>query len=72
MTKQFIEIDGKRILWRDLLQIRREQRQAEVKQEQPALFEMKEDARPVTERKSADRYLQPSLFTVLDSTYNHK
>ncbi len=65
---KFIEIDGKRFLWHDLLQKRREQRQAmQARTEQPALFDLREDCRPPTERTAADRYLQPSLFTHLDS-----
>ena len=60
---RFIEIDGKRYLWRDLLQLRREQLAAAAKAEQPALFAMREDSRPAPERTVAGRYLQPSLFT---------
>jgi hypothetical protein len=65
---RFIEIDDKRYLWRDLLQLRRQQREQPAKAVQPALFELKQDARPTIERKAADRYLQPSLFTLLDSS----
>src|SRR5437764_14550877 len=43
---KFIEIDGNRFLWRELLQRRREQVAAAAKVEQPVLFEMKEDSRP--------------------------
>jgi hypothetical protein len=42
-------------------QIIREQRPVAV--EQPALFEMREDARPKGERSAAERYAEPSLFT---------
>jgi len=59
---RFIEIDGKRYLWRDLLQLRREQKKAHVNAQQPVLFELKEDTRPVTQRTAAGRYLEPSLF----------
>ena len=44
---KFIDIDGKRFLWRELLQRRREQVAAAARVEQPALFELKEDCRPV-------------------------
>ena len=37
---KFIEIDGKRFVWRDLLQRRREQLMAATRTEQPALFEL--------------------------------
>jgi hypothetical protein len=59
---KFIEIDGKRFVWRDILQRRREQRMAASKIEQPALFEIKEDCRPVSERTASGRYREPSLF----------
>jgi hypothetical protein len=60
---KFIEIDGKRVLWRDLVSRRREQLAAVAKSEQPALFELKEDRRPIADRTSAGRYLEPSLFS---------
>ena len=63
---KFIEIDGKRLLWRDVLQLRREQKQACVNAVQPALFELHKDRRPRTDRTAAGRYLEPSLFTLLD------
>ena len=59
----FIEIDGKRYLWRELLQLRREQRMAQARAEQPTLFELKEDRRPVAERTAEGRYREPSLFS---------
>jgi hypothetical protein len=58
---KFIDIDGKRFLWRALLQRRREQ-VAASRVEQPVLFEMKEDCRPIPERTAAGRYAEPSLF----------
>jgi len=60
---RFIEIDGKRYLWRDVLQLRREQRKAHAGAQQPALFELREDCRPAAGRTAAGRYLQPSLFS---------
>ena len=64
-ASKFIVIDGKPHLWRDLLEKRREQLAAVAKAtEQPTLFVLKLDARPLTERKAADRYLQPSLFSL--------
>ena len=59
---RFIEIDGRRYLWRDVLQLRREQKKALARTQQPALFELKEDHRPVAERSAAGRYREPSLF----------
>jgi hypothetical protein len=58
---RFVEIDGKRYAWKDILQRRREQLK-QSRQPQPALFELKEDARPPTERTAAGRYLEPTLF----------
>ena len=58
----FIEIDGKRVLWRDLLQQRREQKQVSANAAQPALFKLHEDRRPPADRTAAGRYQEPSLF----------
>jgi hypothetical protein len=64
MTRmRFIEIDGRRYLWHDVLQLRREQKKAHARAQQPALFELKDDRRPVTERTPSDRYREPSLFS---------
>jgi hypothetical protein len=60
---RFIEIDGKRYLWRDLLQLRREQKKAHVHAQQPMLFELRDDSKPVTQRTAAGRYLEPLLFS---------
>ena len=59
---RFVEIDGKRILWRDVLKLRREQKQAFANARQPALFELIDDRRPPAERTAAGRYLEPTLF----------
>lgn len=58
---RFIEIDGKRYLWRDLLRLRREQRQA-AKTAQPALFPLKEDRRPPSQATADRRFEEPTLF----------
>jgi hypothetical protein len=62
---RFIDLDGKRYLWRDLVKLRQEQREAARRAEQPPLFELREDCRPATERNAAGRYLEPSLFAQL-------
>ena len=66
---KFIEIDGRRHLWREIVQLRQDQCRAaaEVEPMQPPLFELHEDYRPVAERTVAGRYLEPSLFSLLDS-----
>ena len=61
----FIEIDGKRLVWRELVQKRREQLRVS-KATQPVLFELRDDSRPACERTATRRYLEPSLFTLLD------
>jgi len=65
-----IELGGMKYLWRDVLELRREQRKAARQPPQPALFELKEDCRPPAERKAAGRYLEPSLFTLLEGGRN--
>jgi hypothetical protein len=57
---RFIEIDGKRHAWKDILQKRREQ--IKSRPPQPTLFELKEDVRPPSARKAAGRYREPTLF----------
>ena len=59
---RYIEIGGKRYLWREILQLRRDQKEAHAKAPQPTLFELRQDCRPPAERTAAGRYLEPSLF----------
>jgi hypothetical protein len=61
-TLRFIEIDGERYLWRDILEMRRKQRTARATAIQPALFELKHDCRPAAMHTPAGRYLEPTLF----------
>lgn len=61
---RFVEIDGRRLLWRDLVALRRAQ--ATRRAAQPALFELIEDCRPAGERTAAERYQAPGLFTRLE------
>jgi hypothetical protein len=61
---RFIDIDGRRYLWRELVALRRAQ--AAPPAQQPALFTLHEDHRPAGERTSAERYSEPSLFTALE------
>jgi hypothetical protein len=63
MKPKFIEIDGKRLLWRDVLELRRRAKQACANAVQPALFELHEDRRPPAHRTAAGRYQEPSLFS---------
>ncbi len=59
---RYIEIGGKRYLWREILQRRRDQKEAHAKAPQPSLFELRHDCRPSTGRTADGRYLEPSLF----------
>lgn len=57
---KYVDIDGKRYTWRDILKARREQKKAE-RQQQPVLFELRDDTRPEPERTAAGRFVEPSL-----------
>jgi hypothetical protein len=56
-----IVIDGKRYDWREIRRLRRDQIQA-ARKSQLTLFEMKEDARPGSQRSVEGRYTEPLLF----------
>jgi hypothetical protein len=58
---RYIEIDGKKYAWTDLLKLRREQRKA-ARRAQPALFELQDDERPKSQRTASSRYEEPTLF----------
>jgi hypothetical protein len=58
---RYIEINGKMYRWRDLLKLRREQRKA-ARQARQALFELKDDERPKSQRTASSRYAEPTLF----------
>lgn len=62
---RFVTIDGRRYPWRDLVALYRTQN-ARPPAEQPTLFPVYEDRRPLGERSAAERYREPSLFTLLD------
>jgi hypothetical protein len=58
---RFIEIGGRRYLWREILKMRREQRKA-ARKEQPTHFPLQEDSRPATQKTASGRYEEPTLF----------
>lgn len=60
---RYLDIDGRLYLWRDLVQ--RYRAQGAKPAEQPTLFPLREDRRPLGERNAAERYREPSLFTLL-------
>jgi len=59
-----IIIGGHAYSWRQLSEQRRQQVAAwkASQPHQPSLFELREDARPATQRSAAGRYLEPSLL----------
>ncbi len=61
-----IVLDGKRHLWADILRIRQEQCVAATPARQLPLFDLVDDARPVKARTATGRYVEPSLFTLLE------
>jgi len=63
MALKFIVIDGKRYLWREILQLRREQRKT-ARQPQMTMFELREDSRPASQRTAEGRFSEPTLFRV--------
>jgi hypothetical protein len=65
MGPRFVTINGQRVAWSEIVRLRKEQREA-VRAKQMTLFELKQDARPATERSVVGRYLEPSLFSLLD------
>ena len=67
-----IVIDGHAFSWQRISERRRQQLEA-WKIEQPrqlALFELKDDCRPETERTAAERYHAPTFFALL-ATADH-
>ena len=62
---RFVELDGRRYLWRDVLEARRAQRAAARATAQPVLFTLRDDRRPATQRTAAGRYHEPTLFETL-------
>ena len=60
-------IDGRAYRWRDIIELRRQQLDAwkAARPEQPALFALKQDSRPATQRTVAGRYSEPSLLDVM-------
>lgn len=61
MPPRYITIEGRQYLWREIVNLRREQVRAAAKPAQPLLFDdLKTDHRPPGERTAAERYNEPS------------
>lgn len=60
-------VDGHAFSWRRLRQLRRQQVEEWKRAcpDQPALFDLRDDARPKPERSAAGRYHEPSLLVWL-------
>src|ERR1700730_12929323 len=58
---KYLVLDNKRYLWKDILKLRREQRNA-ARNAQPALFELQDDQRPKSQSTASSRYEEPTLF----------
>ena len=67
MRPDTIIIDGRAHRWRDIVELRRRQLEAwkAARPEQPALFALKVDSRPATQRTVTGRYFEPSLLDAL-------
>lgn len=61
MRPKFIEIEGRRYAWADILKMRREQREA-TRHPQLTLFPLRDDSRPAAHRTASGRYESPTLF----------
>lgn len=61
--RRFVEIDGRRYLWRDLLKLRREQKELGP-EKQLTLFELQTDSRPASQASADGRYSEPTLFNI--------
>lgn len=62
-----IVIEGRAYSWRVILELRKAQIEAwrKAKGEQPALFALKDDCRPKTERTASGRYAEPTFLSFL-------
>ena len=61
--RRFVEIEGKRYLWRDILKLRQAQKELEPER-QLTLFELKTDSRPASQSSADGRYCEPTLFKI--------
>jgi hypothetical protein len=64
MNTDVFMIDGRAYSWRTLCELRRQQLEAARKARgtQAALFELREDRRPESQRTTSGRYAEPGLL----------
>jgi hypothetical protein len=60
---RFLLVDGRLLLWADLVKERRRQMAARAKAKQPTLFDLIDDSRPPSQRTAAGRHREPTLFS---------
>ena len=63
---RFMDIDGKRYLWRELVERGKAQVKKAAIPEQPTLFDEHEDRRPPGERSAAETYDRPLCSRALE------
>lgn len=63
----YLDLNGTRYLWRDLIELRRNQLAAARRLEQPSLFELVEDREPACEGIAALRCRKPSLLSLINA-----
>jgi len=64
MNADVFMLEGRAYSWRQLCELRRQQLEAirKARGTQPALFELREDHRPLTQRTASGRYEEPGLL----------
>jgi hypothetical protein len=62
-----VVIDGRAYSWRQLVELRQQQKLAReaTRPKQLALFELKDDSRPSTERTASGRYAEPTMLELM-------
>lgn len=67
MNLDLFMLEGRAYSWRQLRELRRQQLEAwrKARGAQPALFELREDHRPESQRTAAGRYAEPLLLDLL-------
>ena len=67
MNTDVFLVDGRAYSWRQLCELRRSQLEAirKARGTQAALFELRDDRRPASERTAAGRYAEPSLLDLI-------
>jgi hypothetical protein len=59
---RYVTLDNKRYAMREIHRLYKQQRDEERRARQLTLFDLREDARPVSQRTGDGRYREPLLF----------